>query len=95
MLDKKPTHWIPEIGDCFTITLSAAEARAIVDELRPCQTCNDDPEVCSTVPGLRHCEAANRHLEGDTEAAVMARIVRCTTIAEVNAIWDEYQRNKS
>lgn len=26
----------------------------------PCGTCNDDPAVCATVPGLRHCEAANR-----------------------------------
>lgn len=27
---------------------------------KPCETCNDDPEVCATVPGLRHCEAAMR-----------------------------------
>lgn len=26
----------------------------------PCETCNDDPKVCATVPGLRHCEAAQR-----------------------------------
>lgn len=26
----------------------------------PCQTCNDVPEVCASVPGLRHCEKANR-----------------------------------
>lgn len=26
----------------------------------PCATCNDDPEICSTVPGLRHCEKAQR-----------------------------------
>ncbi len=25
-----------------------------------CETCNGDPAVCATVPGLRHCEAANR-----------------------------------
>lgn len=28
----------------------------------PCATCNDDPAVCATVPGLRHCEAAMRTL---------------------------------
>lgn len=27
---------------------------------RPCETCNDDPAVCATVPGLRHCEKALR-----------------------------------
>lgn len=27
---------------------------------KPCETCNDDPAVCATVPGLRHCEAAMR-----------------------------------
>lgn len=25
-----------------------------------CLTCNGNPAVCATVPGLRHCEAANR-----------------------------------
>lgn len=25
-----------------------------------CQTCKGDPEVCASVPGLRHCEKANR-----------------------------------
>lgn len=25
-----------------------------------CATCEDKPEVCATVPGLRHCEAAQR-----------------------------------
>ena len=30
---------------------------------KPCATCNGDPEVCATVPGLRHCEAANRQSE--------------------------------
>lgn len=28
----------------------------------PCQTCNDVPEVCASVPGLRHCEKANREM---------------------------------
>jgi hypothetical protein len=27
---------------------------------QPCATCNDDPNVCASVPGLRHCEAAQR-----------------------------------
>jgi hypothetical protein len=27
---------------------------------KPCATCNDDPAVCATVPGLRHCEKAMR-----------------------------------
>lgn len=27
---------------------------------KQCETCKGDPEVCATVPGLRHCEAANR-----------------------------------
>lgn len=27
---------------------------------RPCATCDDKPEVCATVPGLRHCEKATR-----------------------------------
>jgi len=31
-----------------------------VDGERPCATCNDDPAVCATVPGLRHCEKAMR-----------------------------------
>lgn len=26
----------------------------------PCETCKGDPAVCATIPGLRHCEAANR-----------------------------------
>ena len=26
----------------------------------PCETCHDIPEVCASIPGLRHCEAANR-----------------------------------
>ena len=26
----------------------------------PCQTCNEVPEECAKVPGLRHCEKANR-----------------------------------
>ncbi len=29
-------------------------------EEKPCETCNDDPEVCASVLGLRHCEAAQR-----------------------------------
>lgn len=27
----------------------------------PCETCQDIPEVCAEVPGLRHCEKANRN----------------------------------
>ena len=34
--------------------------------LPECVTCNDDPAVCATVPGLRHCEKANREPTGET-----------------------------
>lgn len=35
-------------------------ARGAVGEAAPCATCQDDPEVCASVAGLRHCEKANR-----------------------------------
>lgn len=43
-----------------------AEAKARVSSVfrikkdAPCETCGDDPVACSSVPGLRHCEKANR-----------------------------------
>lgn len=42
-------------GSPATSSASPASARE-----KPCETCNDDPAVCATVPGLRHCEAAIR-----------------------------------
>lgn len=34
-------------------------ARNVIAE-ETCQTCMGDPQVCATIPGLRHCEAAMR-----------------------------------
>jgi hypothetical protein len=28
-----------------------------------CETCRDDPMVCASIPGLRHCEKAMRYHE--------------------------------
>lgn len=36
---------------------------------KPCLTCNDDPAVCATVPGLRHCEKAMRNWASEEPAA--------------------------
>lgn len=42
-------------------SVTTPAAKGIPDsEPMPCETCHDVPEVCATVPGLRHCEAANR-----------------------------------
>lgn len=35
-----------------------ASAKSAIDA--PCQTCDDSPTVCATVPGLRNCEKAQR-----------------------------------
>lgn len=35
----------------------------------PCATCNDDPAVCATVPGLRHCEKAQREAQPVLQSA--------------------------
>lgn len=37
---------------------------AVTEIDAPCRTCNDDPKVCATVPGLRHCEKAMRETDG-------------------------------
>ena len=39
----------------------------------PCATCNDDPDVCATVPGLRHCEAATRETPSEIEERKLRR----------------------
>ena len=26
----------------------------------PCETCHDNAEICASIPGVRHCEKANR-----------------------------------
>lgn len=61
----------------------ASRADHIVSLAKPCETCNGKPEVCATVPGLRHCEAANRtpsaerridpRYQGDDPAAEYAK----------------------
>lgn len=33
---------------------------AVTETDAPCHTCDDDPKVCAEVPGLRHCEKAQR-----------------------------------
>lgn len=33
-----------------------------------CETCRDDPMVCASIPGLRHCAAATRHNERTARA---------------------------
>ena len=55
------------------LTQSAAEHGE-----RPCATCNNDPAVCATVPGLRHCEKATRdsHHESATSDAVMQAAIK-------------------
>lgn len=40
----------------------------------PCATCNGDPQVCATVPGLRHCEAANRKIYTKEDAERMCEL---------------------
>ena len=42
-------------------------ALAILGE--DCETCKGDPNVCATVPGLRHCEKANREPATSSSAA--------------------------
>ena len=45
----------------FTAPAAASAPFARNDSAeRPCATCNDDPEECAKVPGLRHCEKTNR-----------------------------------
>lgn len=40
--------------------LIGREALNAYQQNTPCETCGDDPVKCSEVPGLRHCEKANR-----------------------------------
>lgn len=42
-----------------------------------CLTCHGDPAVCATVPGLRHCEAANRDQSAVSERGDSEYICRC------------------
>lgn len=49
--------------DDYTTQLKEAGYRLFAaknpDQQNPsCETCGDDPEVCASVPGLRHCEKA-------------------------------------
>lgn len=47
--------------------IAMAMAACAVDGPK-CQTCNDDPLVCASIPGLRHCEAATRDVDGEQRA---------------------------
>jgi hypothetical protein len=66
-----------------TNLLTADEARQMLEHVlltssetaAPCQTCNDDPQVCATVPGLRHCEAAQRECSDDKSGSENSAIV--------------------
>lgn len=43
----------------------------------PCATCNDDPAVCATIPGLRHCEKATRSSEAPSICGLPECKERC------------------
>ena len=53
--------------DDFIATVHPMEcgpfARNVIAE-ETCETCKGDPQVCATIPGLRHCEAAMREPQG-------------------------------
>ena len=49
-------------------------ALAILGE--DCETCKGDPNVCATVPGLRHCEKANRE-PATSSSADQRRLTIC------------------
>ncbi|HWV44155.1 hypothetical protein [Pseudorhodoplanes sp.] len=44
-------------------TFVAGKLEALNNDQPACETCQDDPAVCAAVPGLRHCEKANRDNE--------------------------------
>lgn len=82
--------------DCFvepTMSQFASKAdyeaaRSTIE--RPCATCNDDPAICASVPGLRHCEKATREADPDwspcaTSADCMAFAVRCVEQGKAEA----------
>lgn len=49
-----------EAGQGVAFSEAMNDAKRYLDSLEPCETCNDDPEVCASVPSLRHCEKATR-----------------------------------
>jgi hypothetical protein len=51
-----------ELYDLMQEAARAVRSESATKEA-PCETCNDDPSVCATVPGLRHCEAAMREAQ--------------------------------
>lgn len=49
--------WCRVTKQCYEDVAARDESSPSPAE-RECETCNGDPAVCATVPGLRHCEAA-------------------------------------
>ena len=76
------------------------EPKITQSEKKPCETCNDDPEVCATVPGLRHCEAAMRRLEDEPKSdkkgktprtdAFLKRMVDVSAVYVANDNWYDF-----
>lgn len=55
----------------------------------PCETCNDVPAVCATVPGLRHCEAAQRSAIGAIERRILTKHCQIgNTVIRSGCYWD-------
>lgn len=50
-------------GETSVDVVAEAIKRLAPSAERECETCKGDPVVCATVPGLRHCEAANRDID--------------------------------
>ena len=48
------------VGHRYNLAQDLREEAARREADAPCETCNDDPAVCADVPGLRHCEKAQR-----------------------------------
>lgn len=57
-LNRVTRGYAPDIDSYFRMRFWLENQRAA--QAPACWTCRDLPDVCVTVPGLRHCEKANR-----------------------------------